>query len=256
MHIVRYRHAGGLAWGRLDGERVVPLAGAPWDGLEGAGEPIPRAGLTLVAPAAPSKIVGIGRNYAEHAQELGNALPTEPLFFLKPPSAVVGPGEAIEIPEGIGEVHHEAELALVIGRRVKGPVSEDAAREAILGLTCLNDVSARTIQRAEKSFTRAKGFDTFCPVGPWIVTGIDPEADRRVVCRVDGEVRQDGRTRDMVFSPAALVAFVANVMTLEPGDLIATGTPSGVGPILPGQTVEVEIEGVGLLSSPVVRRPT
>lgn len=262
---VRYRREGAAVFGRVeDGDpmaaaagrlRVTPWAGAPWEAVSRpGGDPVGIAADDLLAPVAPSKIVGVGRNYGLHARELGNEVPGEPLLFLKPPSALVGPGAAIVMPTDQGEVHHEAELGLVIGRPLYGRVTGDEARAAIFGLTCVNDVTARTIQKAEKQFTRAKGFETFCPVGPWIVTGLDPDGDRAVRCRIDGSVRQDGRTSEMAFSPTAIVRFVASVMRLSPGDLIATGTPAGVGPIAPGRSVSVEVEGVGALVSPVEDR--
>ena len=192
----------------------------------------------------------MARNYAEHAKELGNEVPREPLFFLKPVSAVIGPGEAIRLPAQSQEVHHEAELGLVIGTRATR-VSEEDARAHIFGITCVNDVTARDLQRLDKHFTRSKGFDTFCPIGPWIETEV-PQGPRTILCRVDGDVRQRGSTADSIFSFERLVSYISHVMTLEPGDVIATGTPAGVGPIRAGQHVEVEIEGIGTLSNPVV----
>ena len=252
---LRYLDEGAARFGRLEDDgRVTALTAAPWLGGEADGRPQAVAASAWLAPVTPTKVVCVGRNYGAHARELGNEVPTEPLIFLKPPSGVVGPGAAIEIPDGVGEVHHEAELGVVVGRRLRGAVSEAEALAAVFGLTCVDDVTARTLQRAEKHFTRAKGFDTFCPVGPVVVEGADPAADRAVRCTVDGAVRQDGRTGDMIFGVAALLAFIASVMTLEPGDLVSTGTPEGVGPIEVGQTVTVEVEGVGTLVSPVVRR--
>ena len=200
-------------------------------------------------PDRPSKIIGIGSNYRKHAAEMGRELPAVPKIFLIAPSALIGPGQAIEIPPGTDRVDHEAELCVVIGRRAKSVSVEDAL-SYVRGYTCANDVTARDLQRKDKVFARAKGFDTFCPVGPRVVEGLDP-SDLRVTCRVDGELRQDGRTSDMVFAVPEIIAFVSDVMTLEPGDLICTGTPAGVGRLEPGQTVEVEIEGIGVLSNPV-----
>ncbi len=245
-------------WGQaVAGDTVQPLVGAPWEAsASAAGAPRARATLRQLAPADPSKIVCVGRNYASHAAELGHAVPTEPLLFLKPPSALVGPGAAIELPPGVGEVHHEGELALVIGKKVGPGCTEAAALEACFALTCANDVTARALQKREGKFTRAKGFDTFCALGPWAVSGEDPLADRRVRCRVNGETRQDGQTASMVFGARALVAFIASVMTLLPGDLILTGTPPGVGPLVAGDVVAVEVEGLGVLENPVIKRPT
>lgn len=206
-----------------------------------------------LAPVAPSKVACIGRNYAAHAAELGNDVPPRPLLFLKPPSSVIGPGDAIRLPPDSGRVEHEAELGVVIGVRCRHVRPEDVAR-VILGFTCVNDVTARDLQRADKQFTRGKGFDTFCPVGPWIETDFDWR-DAGVQCRVSRagavELRQDGRTSLMMFDVPTLVATVSRIMTLEPGDVIATGTPAGVGPLLPGDRVEVDIDGLGCLSNPV-----
>lgn len=251
IRTIRFERDGRPAWGRLDAAgRVVSLSDAPWQGGVEVGDAGALEGLELLAPAAPSKIVCVGRNYAAHARELGNALPEEPLLFLKPPSAVIGPGAAIATPPGVEDLQHEAELALVIGRRCKDIAAEEVPG-VVFGFTCLNDVTARDIQRKEKHLTRSKSFDTFCPVGPWIVEGWRDPSGLAVRCRVGDELRQDGNTRDMVFSVQALVSFISRIMTLEPGDIIATGTPSGVGPLRPGERVEVEIEGIGTLANPV-----
>jgi 2-keto-4-pentenoate hydratase/2-oxohepta-3-ene-1,7-dioic acid hydratase in catechol pathway len=201
----------------------------------------------------PSKVVCVGKNYRDHVAEMGGDVPTEPLLFLKPSSSVIGPGEAIRIPtELTDEVHHEAELAVVIGALLQQVTPEEAAL-GILGFTAANDVTARDLQRREDQWTRAKGFDTFCPIGPAIATDVDPR-DLTVRCSVDGEVRQDGTTADLVFDVPTLVSYISQVMTLLPSDVVLTGTPAGVGPITPGQTVKVEIEGIGALENPVVRR--
>lgn len=225
------------------------LAGAPWDGPTPTGDEVPLEGARLLAPVTPTKIVCVGRNYRAHAAELGNDVPAEPLLFFKPPSSLVGPDEAIELPEESSRVDHEAELGVVIGARCCR-VSEVRALDFVFGYTCVNDVTARDLQKKDGQWTRAKGFDTFCPAGPFLVTGIDPSA-LAVRCRVNGETRQDGNTRDMIFSIARLIAYISGVMTLEPGDLIATGTPHGVGPLAAGDVVEVDVEGVGALRSPV-----
>ncbi len=197
----------------------------------------------------PSKIVCVGRNYADHARELGNEVPKAPLLFLKPPSALIGDGEAIRLPAASTQVEHEAEIGVVIGRRLHGATAAEAER-AIRGFVCLNDVTARDLQRSDGQWTRAKGFNTFCPVGPRIVEGLDWRT-LEVIGRVNGEERQRGRSADMVFPIPALLAYISGVMTLEPDDLVATGTPAGVGPLRAGDVVEVEIPGVGILRNPV-----
>jgi len=241
-------------WARQEGDSLRVLDGAPWASpnlpREGP-ETLPLAGAPLLAPVAPSKIVAVGRNYRAHAAERGKAVPKEPLLFYKPPSAVIGPGEAIRRPSWVGRVDHEAELAVVIGREASRLPGPEEALDHVFGVTALNDVTARELQEKDVQFTRAKGFDTFCPVGPCIATGLDL-GRRRVVGRVNGEVRQDGTTEQLVFSVAYLVWFVSRVMTLVPGDIISTGTPSGVGPLRPGDVTEVEVEGVGTLTNPVV----
>jgi 2-keto-4-pentenoate hydratase/2-oxohepta-3-ene-1,7-dioic acid hydratase in catechol pathway len=197
----------------------------------------------------PSKIVCVGRNYAEHAKELGNEVPTAPLLFLKPPSAIIGDGEAIILPPASSRVEHEAEIGVVVGRRMHHVTAVEAER-AIGGFVCLNDVTARDLQKSDGQWSRAKGFDTFCPIGPRVAEGLDWRG-LEVIGRVNGEERQRGRAADMVFSIPMLLAYISEIMTLEPGDLVATGTPSGVGPLLPGDMVEVEIPGVGVLRNPV-----
>jgi 2-keto-4-pentenoate hydratase/2-oxohepta-3-ene-1,7-dioic acid hydratase in catechol pathway len=197
----------------------------------------------------PTKIVCIGRNYAAHARELGNEVPAEPLIFLKPPSALLPPGAAIVVPHQSKRVEHEAEIGVVIGARARD-VSEQDALSYVTGYTCVNDVTARDLQKTDGQWTRAKGFDTFCPIGPTVMAGLDYR-DLEVICRVNGTVRQHGHARDMMFSIPRLVSYVSGIMTLEPGDVIATGTPEGVGPLAPGDMVEVEIAGIGLLANPV-----
>lgn len=228
-----------------DDETLLTLSAAPWLGGAATGERIARPDVRLLAPCEPSKIVCVGRNYAAHAKELGNEVPKEPLTFMKPPSALCAHGDHIVLPRSSERVEHEAEVGVIIGQRIRN-ASTAQARAAIFGYTCVNDVTARDIQRREVQFTRAKGFDTFCPVGPWIETDLDP-LDLTVSAKVNGELRQDGHTRDMVFSIEALVAFISSVMTLEPGDLIATGTPKGVGPLSAGDVVEIDVGGVGTL---------
>ena len=215
---------------------------------EAAEEDLP-AGVRLLPPAVPSKIVCVGRNYAEHAKELGNEPPTEPVIFLKPPSAVIGPDETIVRPPQSDRVDFEGELAIVIGSLARN-VSEAGWRDHVAGFTCANDVTARDLQKKDVQFTRGKSFDTFLPLGPCLATNIDPSA-LRLTTRVNGETRQDGNTRQMMFSCGRIVEFITSVMTLYPGDVILTGTPAGVGPLQPGDTVEVEIEKIGTLRNVV-----
>src|SRR3989338_6916498 len=199
----------------------------------------------------PGKIVCVGRNYAAHARELGNEVPERPLLFLKPPSAVIASGEAIVLPAASQRVEHEAEIGVVVGKRLRH-ANEAEARASIQGVTCANDVTARDLQQSDGQWTRAKGFDTFCPVGPRGVPLAGRDFDElEILARGNGTVRQHGRARDMVFKPGALLAYISAVMTLEPGDLVLTGTPDGVGPLVSGDTVEIEIPGVGVLANPV-----
>jgi 2-keto-4-pentenoate hydratase/2-oxohepta-3-ene-1,7-dioic acid hydratase in catechol pathway len=221
----------------------------------------PAAGLALadvrlLSPILPSKVVCVGRNYADHAAEHGAEVPAEPLIFLKPSTSVIGPRDAIKLPPQSQQVEHEAELAVVIGPPGARRADRAAAEKAIFGYACANDVTARDLQRKDGQWTRAKGFDSFCPLGPWIVTGLDV-SDIEVRCEVGTdpealEVRQLGRTKDMVFDAPTLVSYVSHVMTLLPGDVILTGTPAGVGPLLDGDTVSVQIEGIGELANPVL----
>jgi 2-keto-4-pentenoate hydratase/2-oxohepta-3-ene-1,7-dioic acid hydratase in catechol pathway len=250
VRICRYRLAGRDRYGTVEGAGVRPLTAAPWAGGLPEGKAVPLAEVTLLAPVEPSKIVCVGKNYEAHAKELGSEVPATPLLFLKPPASVIGPQEAIRCPEQSKEVHHEAELGVVVGRTLSRATPVDA-KLAVFGYTCLNDVTARDIQREEKQFTRAKGFDTFCPIGPLIETALDP-MDVSVVCRLNGVEKQRGHTRDMVFDPFALLSFISGVMTLWPGDVVATGTPEGVGAIHRGDWVEVEISGIGVIRNPVV----
>ncbi|MFL6193815.1 MAG: fumarylacetoacetate hydrolase family protein [Thermoanaerobaculia bacterium] len=232
--------------------RLRALSSDPFEALPGGwdfGRDVDPATAAFLAPVRPGKIVAIGRNYVEHARELGNEVPQEPLFFLKPPSAVIGPGAAIVLPPESQRVEHEGEIALVLRRRLKR-AGRDEAREAILGVTCANDVTARDLQRKDIQFTRAKGFDTFCPLGPAIRVDADVE-DLEVITWVNGQERQRGHSRQMAFGIVDLLVYVSRMMALEPGDVLLTGTPAGVGPLLDGDRVEVEIPGVGVLSNPV-----
>jgi len=207
----------------------------------------------LLAPAEPSKIVCIGRNYVEHAKELNHAVPVEPLIFLKPPSSLIGPGQEIRRPNALSQrVDFEGELGVVIGRRCYRLEAGDDVKPYILGYTCINDVTARDLQQKDGQWSRAKGFNTFCPAGPVVKTDLDPWKGVAIQTRVNGQVRQDGTTADFIFPLDRVIRFISQVMTLEPGDLIATGTPAGVGPLQPGDVVEVTAEGVGTLTNPVV----
>ncbi|WP_116952479.1 fumarylacetoacetate hydrolase family protein [Jiangella endophytica] len=215
------------------------------------GEKLALEDVRLLAPVIPrSKVIGVGRNYADHAAELSNPLPEEPLLFLKPNTSVIGPDEPIVLPPQSGNVHHEAELAVVIGRIAKS-VPRDRVSEVIFGYTCGNDVTARDLQQTDNQWARAKGFDTFCPLGPWIETDLDP-SDLAVRCRVGGEERQSGRTSQLIFDVATLIEYISAAFTLLPGDVILTGTPAGVGPITAGDHVAVTVEGIGVLANPVV----
>jgi 2-keto-4-pentenoate hydratase/2-oxohepta-3-ene-1,7-dioic acid hydratase in catechol pathway len=237
-------------FGILDGNSTHEINGKPWAKWTAEPRSFPVQSIRLLAPVEPSKIVCVGRNYAAHAAELGNEMPKEPLIFLKPPSSLIGPDEPIEIPRASQRVEHEGELGVVIGKTCARLSDTDDPLTYILGYTCVNDVTARDLQKADVQFTRAKGFDTFCPVGPHIETQLDPR-NALVETRVNGVLRQSGSTELMTFSVAFLVRWISRVMTLLPGDLIATGTPSGVGPLLPGETVEVSVAGIGMLRNPV-----
>jgi 2-keto-4-pentenoate hydratase/2-oxohepta-3-ene-1,7-dioic acid hydratase in catechol pathway len=242
-------HEGALRCGVVEGDKVRLLAGDIFVPGVTIAE-IPLAAAALAAPVAPAKIVCVGLNYRAHAAEMGHPLPAEPVIFLKPPTACIGPWATIVRPPESRRVDHEAELAVVIGRRTRSVTPPEAAA-AILGYTCANDVTARDLQARDGQWTRAKSFDTFCPLGPWVVAGIDP-ADLAVEAYVNGERRQASRTSDLIFGPRELVSFVSGVMTLEPGDVVLTGTPAGVGPLAAGDTVEIRIEGIGSLVNPVV----
>src|SRR5436309_2421401 len=246
----RAESAGVPRYGILDEYQVREISGAPW--LEWSQSPHawPLASIRSVAPVEPGKIVCIGRNYAAHAAELGNEVPKEPLMFLKPPSSIIGPEEAIVLPKYSQRVEHEGELALVIGRRCSQLSDAEDALSFVMGYTCLNDVTARDLQKSDVQFTRGKGFDTFCPVGPYIETALDP-SNVLVEAHVNGARRQSGVTSLMIYPPAFLVRWISRMMTLMPGDIIATGTPAGVGPLVAGDTVEVSIAGVGVLRNPV-----
>ena len=253
VRIVRFAHEGSPRYGILDGDEVAVIEPHPFASHRPTGERVPVAGLTLLAPVIPSKVVCVGKNYRDHAAEMGSEIPEEPLLFLKPSSSVIGPHEPIRLPTDYSEVvHHEAELAVVVGALLQRVSPEEAVR-GVLGYTCANDVTARDLQASEGQWFRAKGFDSFCPLGPAVATDLDP-SDLAVRCLVDDEVRQQGTTADLVHDVGTLLSEISQVMTLLPSDVVLTGTPAGVGPLQPGQTVRVEIEGIGALTNPVVDR--
>jgi 2-keto-4-pentenoate hydratase/2-oxohepta-3-ene-1,7-dioic acid hydratase in catechol pathway len=252
MKIIRFQTPVGPEFGIVEGEIVYRSEGDYAAGFQKE-ELAGRIGdLTLLSPCLVTKIIAVGRNYAAHAAEHGNEVPRQPLIFLKPPSAVIGPGEAIACPPQSAQVEHEAELAVVIGQRAR-QVTAANAWDFVLGYTCANDVTARDLQRSDGQWSRAKGFDTFAPLGPWIVTDLDP-TNLTVVCKVNDQVKQQASTADMVFKIPQLIEYITAAMTLEPGDVILTGTPEGVSRLQPGAQVEVKIEGIGVLSNRVVAR--
>ncbi len=230
----------------------LPVANARVTAPNGGFQPVPLAEAKLLAPVAPSKIVCVGRNYREHAAELGNEVPVELLIFLKPPSSIIGPAQPIRRPKISQRVDHEGELGAIIGKTCSRLSDDEPVRPYIHGYTCVNDVTARDLQKKDGQWTRGKGFDTFCPVGPVVSTEPDPWAGVNVETRVNGQVRQSGNTRDFIFTLDHVVRYISRVMTLFPGDLISTGTPAGVGPLAAGDLVEVTVEGVGTLSNVVV----
>ncbi|MQA95696.1 MAG: DUF2437 domain-containing protein [Streptosporangiales bacterium] len=258
MRIARFSTGSTPVFGTVEGEGdeqfVSALAGHPFGGeVQLTGDRYPLSAVRLLAPMIPSKIVAIGMNYADHAGELGSDQPAEPVIFLKPATSVVGPGDAITYPVGLTErVDHEAELAVVIGRLCR-EVPPERAPEVIFGYTCANDVTARDLQKRDGQWTRAKSFDTFCPLGPWITTGVDA-SDLAIMATVGGEVRQTARTSQLLHDVSALIAYVTQVMTLLPGDVLLTGTPAGVGPLQVGDEVSVSIESLGTLTNRVVAR--
>lgn len=254
MRIVRYQSADeSPRFGWVLDERVGELEGSPFGEFRRLEADTSLAEVRLLAPVLPGKIICVGRNYAAHAAEHDAEVPEVPLIFLKPPSAVIGPEETILLPPQSEQVEHEAELAVVIGKRGRW-ISPESVPEFVLGYTVANDVTARDLQFRDGQWTRGKGFDTFCPIGPWIETDFDP-ADAVVTCRVNDELRQMASTRDMVFNVRQLLAFASSVMTLEPGDLLLTGTPAGVGPLAAGDRVTVSVEGIGELANPVTMEP-
>ncbi len=245
MRWVRYREGGRTFYGVLEDDHVREGVGDPFHSWRENGHRVPLSAAHVLAPCEPSKIVAVGLNYRDHAAEMKKALPEEPLLFIKPGTAVIGAGEQILCPRQSKQVEFEGELAIVVGRMCRRVTPGDAL-DFILGYTCMIDVTARDIQRREGQYTRAKGFDTFAPLGPWIDTAADP-ADLAIETYVNGERRQSSRTSELIFSPAFLVSFISQVMTLLPGDVVSSGTPAGVGPLRAGDTIEVRIESIGAL---------
>jgi 2-keto-4-pentenoate hydratase/2-oxohepta-3-ene-1,7-dioic acid hydratase in catechol pathway len=259
VRIARFVHSGGMSFGVVEGEpeagvgglTVAQIDGHPFGDVAFTGERWALPDVRMLSPILPSKVVCVGRNYAAHAAELGNEVPKEPLIFLKPSTSIIGDHDSIKLPPQSKQVEHEAELAVVIGATGARRVDRAGAAAAIFGYTVANDVTARDLQHSDGQWTRAKGFDSFCPLGPWIVTGADV-SDVEVRCEVNDEVRQLGRTKDMVFDVPTLISYVSHIMTLLPGDVILTGTPDGVSPIVDGDTCVVSVEGVGTLTNRVV----
>ncbi len=250
MKIIRYQDGAEIKWGVIEGETIREMEGDPFSHFHLTSRSKKVGDVRLLSPCLPSKIVALGLNYRDHAEEMKLIIPKEPLLFLKPSTSVIGPGEAIVYPELSKRVDYEAELAVVIGKTAKS-VPEERAGEYILGYTCLNDVTARDLQPKDGQWTTAKGFDTFAPIGPWIVTDIDPY-HLDVASYLNGERHQHSNTKNLIFGPRQLVSFISRVMTLLPGDVIATGTPSGIGPMAVGDKIEVVIEGIGTLSNHLV----
>jgi 2-keto-4-pentenoate hydratase/2-oxohepta-3-ene-1,7-dioic acid hydratase in catechol pathway len=253
MRIVRFEYLGRTGYGILEGEKISVLWSTPYDGglKNTVGEIMSLPAVKLLAPCEPTKIVALGLNYRDHAAEFGLPIPDEPLIFLKPSTAVIGPDDDIVYPAMSRRVDYEAELAVVIGRTCR-QVREEEARDYIQGFTCINDVTARDLQKKDGQFTRSKSFDTFAPLGPWIETEILEPDNLTVEAYLNGERRQHSNTRNMVFGVAAQVSFISRIMTLLPGDVIATGTPAGIGPMQPGDVVEIRVEGIGTLKNRIV----
>jgi 2-keto-4-pentenoate hydratase/2-oxohepta-3-ene-1,7-dioic acid hydratase in catechol pathway len=252
VRIARFSIDGTVGFGVVEGDQLDIIKGHPFAGVERSGRRVPVDKVRLLPPVLPSKVVAVGRNYAEHARELGNAVPEAPITFFKPSTSVIGPGDPIAYPSFTSDIHHEAELAVVIGRLCR-EVPAERAHEVILGYTCANDLTARDVQQRESQWARAKGFDGSCPLGPWVETELDP-SDLTLMCTVNGEQRQLGRTSEMVRSIAELIVHITASMTLLPQDVILTGTPAGVGPLHVGDEVAVTIEGIGTLTNKVVQR--
>ena len=253
MKIVRIKAGDDIAYGVADTEGVLVYRGTPFVAWEPTETVVPWETAQLLAPVLPTKVVAVGRNYEDHAAERGGEVPDEPLIFLKPATSVIGPEASVVHPPISNDVQHEAELAAVVSRVARHVKAEDASAY-LMGYTAANDVTARDLQMKDGQWARAKGFDTFCPLGPAIETELDPLEKLAVICRVNGEVRQAGFTSDMVFGVAEIFEYVTAVMTLLPGDVILTGTPAGISRVVPGDVMEVEIDGIGVLENRVVSR--
>jgi 2-keto-4-pentenoate hydratase/2-oxohepta-3-ene-1,7-dioic acid hydratase in catechol pathway len=253
MRIVRFHRQGRSDYGILEGERISVLRGAPYEGglANTSGEVVSLPEVTLLAPCEPTKIIALGLTYRDHALEFGHPVPDEPLIFMKPNTSVIGPDEAIVYPVMSRRVDYEAELAVVLGKTAR-QVPEDKALEYVLGYTCFNDVTARDLQKKDGQFTRAKGFDTFAPLGPWIETAIPDPDNLTLEAFLNGERKQHSNTNNLIFGVAAQISFISRIMTLLPGDVIATGTPSGIGPMQAGDVVEIRVEKIGSLRNQVV----
>jgi 2-keto-4-pentenoate hydratase/2-oxohepta-3-ene-1,7-dioic acid hydratase in catechol pathway len=250
MRLIRYQtKKEPIQYGWVSGDKVGKIDGSPFGEFKRLEATLPLDSVQLYSPVLPGKIICVGRNYAEHVKETKAEIPTTPLLFLKPPSSVIGPTQTIFLPPQSQQVDHEAELAVVIGKRGRWIQPTDAS-DFIFGYTVGNDVTARDLQRRDGQWTRSKGFDTFCPLGPWIETEFDP-TDTLITCHVNGELRQMASTRDMIFHVDQIIAFASSIMTLEPGDVIMTGTPAGISPLNPGDIVEVTIDGLGKLRNTV-----
>lgn len=253
MKIYRFRYRKRILQGVLKEEYLFPVVGSVFGDFRLGTSPVPIADVRILPPVLPTKIIGIGRNYRDHAKELNNPLPEEPLVFLKPPTALIGTLDAVVMPPASSRVDYEGEVGVVIRKKARHLRDDDPVDDVILGYTCFNDVTARDLQAKDVQFTRAKGFDTFAAVGPCVATGLDPAA-LRLKTFLNGKLVQSGTTANLIFPIPHLVRFLSRIMTLNPGDIVATGTPAGVGPVSPGDRVDVQIEGIGVLSNPF-RRP-
>jgi 2-keto-4-pentenoate hydratase/2-oxohepta-3-ene-1,7-dioic acid hydratase in catechol pathway len=250
MRFVRYQDSGGRhRYGWVLDDQIGPLEGTPFQDYRRMELERPIETVRLLAPVTPGKIICVGRNYAAHVKEMNNTMPEIPIIFLKPPSSLIGPGDPIVLPPQSSQIDHEAELAIIIGKTARW-IQPEESKHYILGYTRANDVTARDLQRRDGQWTRAKGFDSFCPLGPWIETDFNP-ADALISCHVNDELRQMVSTKEMIFTIPQLLAFISSVMTLFPGDVVLTGTPAGVGPIVPGDTLSITIEDIGTLINPV-----
>jgi 2-keto-4-pentenoate hydratase/2-oxohepta-3-ene-1,7-dioic acid hydratase in catechol pathway len=252
VRISRFSYGEGVAFGVVEGEHINPIVGHPFAPIERTDVALNLADVRLLSPVLPSKVVAVGRNYASHAAEMGGEVPEQPLIFLKPSTAVIGPRDAIASPATSERVDFEGELAVVISRLCRD-VPEERAMDVVLGYTCGNDVTARDQQKTDGQWSRAKGYDSFCPLGPWVETEIDP-TDLAITTSLNGEIKQSSRTSMMMHKIPSLIAYITACMTLLPGDVILTGTPEGIGPMLVGDEVTVEIEGIGALTNPVAAR--